>query len=59
MRLLVLVVVTSLGTHRDRPAVTLSQWNGGAGMTVRYDTKRWAAVPYSPTASSGRVRRKR
>ena len=45
--------------YRDRPAVMLSKWNGDAVMTVGYDAKRWAAAPFSPTASSGRVRRKR
>lgn len=38
--------------HRDRPLVRLSKWNRNPGMTVRYDTKRWAAPPFSPTASS-------
>jgi hypothetical protein len=37
---------------RDRPAVRLSKWSGDAGMTIRYDAKRWASAPCSPTASS-------
>jgi hypothetical protein len=38
---------------RDPPAVRLSKCSGDAGMTVRYDAKRWASAPFSPTASSG------
>jgi hypothetical protein len=39
--------------HRDLPVITLSKCHGNAGMTARYDIKRWAArAPLSPATSS-------